>query len=82
MQVGSSTTEYTWSWGDITKSVEFGNVTQTHTYSQPGSYNIFVAITENGETFSVQRSIFVSGNNNPCMKLILKIMCDVNYYFR
>ena len=72
MQEGSSTTEYTWSWGDNTESVEFGNVTQSHTYSQPGLYNIFIAITENGETFSVQRSIIVSGNNS-CMKLILKI---------
>ena len=64
MKEGNSTTDrYSWTWGDASH-VEFGNKTQSHTYIRPGSYDVSVAFTENGETFSVQKSILVLGNIN------------------
>ena len=63
MQERTSTTTYTWSWGDALESVTIGHKTQSHAYSQPGPYAISVKFTEGGTTFSAQRSIIVFGNN-------------------
>ncbi|MHB8586894.1 MAG: PKD domain-containing protein [Thermoplasmatota archaeon] len=53
----------TWSWGDNASPTLAQ--TPTHTYAQPGTYNITMRVASNGtSTYSVSKSIAVGGSSN------------------